>query len=432
MVISDAVVSFLATSQHLSSGLTFFHVRDEPPDMQAFSTMMNQLSETFSNLFRANLTDSCSDQLLPTSDFHEALQRERARIDRRGGNLCVVTFSKQEFLGKGISLEHIGQVLLDRLRLTDFAGWLNKQTLAVGLPFTKSDNAWQIAQHISNSLGLDTSDLACQVSRYPFDKAEHEVPAGVTLEHQTKPVHNAGPLFLRSMPWWKRSLDMLGAGIGLIALAPLMLTLAAVVRFSSPGPILFRQERGGQGGKPFTMLKFRSMVLDAEEQKQHLMDQNEQDGPAFKITHDPRVTKVGKWLRGTSMDELPQLWNVLKGDMSLVGPRPLPLVECQACSPWHKKRLDVTPGITCFWQCMSGKRVSFDDWMRLDIRYVRERSPMLDLSLICKTVFAVVTHKALKHYGEEPKMEINRRTENRPMRQEVIQASSQSSVGDAA
>ncbi len=150
--------------------------------------------------------------------------------------------------------------------------------------------------------------------------------------------------------------------------------IAAAIKFTSPGPVFFRQSRSGRGGRPFFMYKFRSMVVDAEESKSELLTLNEQDGPAFKLTSDPRVTRLGQFLRDTSLDELPQLINVFKGDMSLVGPRPLPCEETAGCLDWQRRRLDVTPGLTCIWQVRGRSRVTFNEWVRMDLQYVRRQS----------------------------------------------------------
>jgi lipopolysaccharide/colanic/teichoic acid biosynthesis glycosyltransferase len=197
------------------------------------------------------------------------------------------------------------------------------------------------------------------------------------------------------MPAWKRALDVVGALAGLVLLAPLMAGIALAVRLTSPGPVLFRQRRSGRGGKPFVMYKFRTMVADAEDRKARLLALNEQDGPAFKIRDDPRVTPLGRFLRQTSLDELPQLWNVLRGDMSLVGPRPLPCDESEACAGWQRRRLDVTPGLTCIWQVRGRNRVSFADWARMDVRYIRTQSLVQDLKLLVLTLPALLLRRGV-------------------------------------
>jgi lipopolysaccharide/colanic/teichoic acid biosynthesis glycosyltransferase len=159
---------------------------------------------------------------------------------------------------------------------------------------------------------------------------------------------------------------------------------------TSPGPLFFRQQRDGLAGQRFTMHKFRTMCADAEAQKSKLRRHSEQDGPAFKMINDPRLTRVGRFLRRTSIDELPQLWNVLKGEMSLVGPRPLPCDESNSCEDWQKRRLDVTPGLTCIWQVKGRSRVSFADWIRMDVEYIKSRSLWQDFKLLVRTILAVL------------------------------------------
>jgi lipopolysaccharide/colanic/teichoic acid biosynthesis glycosyltransferase len=200
-------------------------------------------------------------------------------------------------------------------------------------------------------------------------------------------------LFVRRLPFWKRLMDVAGASLGLLLLAPLFAVAAIAIKATSPGPVLFRQRRSGLGGRQFVMLKFRSMVADAEARKSQLTALNEQDGPAFKIKDDPRITRFGRLLRRTSIDELPQLWNVLRGEMSLVGPRPLPCDESAACRGWLRQRLDVTPGLTCIWQVQGRSRVSFADWARMDVQYIRSHSFSADMKLLLRTVPAVVSRK---------------------------------------
>ena len=200
-------------------------------------------------------------------------------------------------------------------------------------------------------------------------------------------------VLLCPLPRWKRAIDVVGAGAGLVALAPLLLGVAAAVKITSPGPILFRQSRDGLGGRQFQINKFRTMVANAEALKADLRADSEQDGPAFKMERDPRVTPIGRWLRRTCVDELPQLYNVLVGDMSLVGPRPLDSKEMAHTSWWERRRLLVTPGLTCIWQVDGKSKVSFSEWMRMDIRYMRDRTVAGDLGLIFRTAWNVALHR---------------------------------------
>jgi exopolysaccharide biosynthesis polyprenyl glycosylphosphotransferase len=190
----------------------------------------------------------------------------------------------------------------------------------------------------------------------------------------------------------KELFDRVTATILLILISPLLLLIAILIKISSPGPALFRQERSGLFGQPFVMYKFRSMSTDAEQKLDELKNYNEMSGPVFKVSQDPRITPIGRWLRRTSMDELPQLINVVRGEMSLVGPRPLPTYETLAISQnEQRRRLSVKPGITCLWQIRGRNRVSdFHEWVRLDLEYIDNWSLYLDFKILLKTIPVVL------------------------------------------
>ncbi len=190
----------------------------------------------------------------------------------------------------------------------------------------------------------------------------------------------------------KRAIDLTGAIVGLLCFSWLFVLVAALVKLTSPGPILFRQQRGGRHGRPFTMLKFRSMTTDAEMRQAEFKAFNQMSGPVFKIDSDPRVTRIGKILRRTSIDELPQLINVLRGDMSLVGPRPLPLYEVEKFETTaQRRRLSVPPGLTCLWQISGRNEIkNFQDWVKLDLKYIDNWSLWLDIKILLKTVPVVL------------------------------------------
>lgn len=211
-------------------------------------------------------------------------------------------------------------------------------------------------------------------------------------------------LVFRSAPeasWqgiFKQVLDLMVAFVLMVALLPVLAFVALAIRITSPGPVLFRQKRCGLNGRPFTMLKFRSMVSDAEQRKQELAALNEMGGPVFKVTNDPRVTPIGRWLRKYSIDEFPQLFNVLRGEMSLVGPRPLPVDEVSRFDdPAHRRRLSVKPGLTCLWQVSGRNNVrDFRDWVRLDLEYIDNWSFWLDLKILWRTIPVVLTGSGAK------------------------------------
>jgi len=189
----------------------------------------------------------------------------------------------------------------------------------------------------------------------------------------------------------KRVTDLIASALALIVLAPVHAIVAVLVRATSPGPVFFRQTRVGLNGRTFTLYKFRSMYVDAEARRDQLAGRNEMSGPVFKIKDDPRVTPVGKWIRRFSIDELPQFWNVLRGDMSLVGPRPPIPEEVKKYERWQRRRLSMKPGITCLWQVSGRNGIDFEDWMKLDLAYIDAWSLRLDVQILLRTVPVVLT-----------------------------------------
>jgi len=192
---------------------------------------------------------------------------------------------------------------------------------------------------------------------------------------------------------YKKLLDIVLSFSMLVVLFPLLIIVAILIRLDSKGPIIFGQKRIGKDGKEFTLYKFRSMIHGAEELKESLRYLDETTGPVFKIKDDPRITKIGRFIRKYSIDELPQLFNVLKRDMSLVGPRPLPVEEAEQYTPYQRRRLSVVPGLTCLWQISGRNELSFYEWIELDIYYIKHRSFLLDLKIIMRTIPVVVTGK---------------------------------------
>ena len=188
----------------------------------------------------------------------------------------------------------------------------------------------------------------------------------------------------------KRAMDLVLSGAVLVFLSPLFLILAILIKTDSPGPVFFKQVRCGKNGRRFHVYKFRSMVVDAEAKLEELRDKNEMTGPVFKMTKDPRLTRVGSILRRTSLDEFPQFWNVFRGDMSLVGPRPPIPKEVEQYEPWQRRRLSMKPGITCIWQVSGRNEIAFEDWMKLDLQYIDRWSLWLDIKILLQTVSAVL------------------------------------------
>ena len=204
---------------------------------------------------------------------------------------------------------------------------------------------------------------------------------------------------MRSPSWenkfWaicKRTLDVIVSALLLVLLSPIFLLLSWLVKLTSPGPVLYEWKVVGENGRPFSSHKFRSMVVEADQLKDSLLAKNEMTGPVFKLSHDPRITTVGAWMRRYSLDELPQLYSVLIGDMSLVGPRPPLQSEYKHFTEYQKQKLSVKPGITCLWQISGRNNIrDFDEWVSLDLEYIQNWSLWLDVSILAKTFFAVVS-----------------------------------------
>lgn len=333
----------------------------------------------------------------PASRFREIVDRERKRTERTSGtfSLLELTLGRDEV--RTAQVAGLARIFSQRLRATDVAGFLDNQRIGVVLSGTGEERAWEVAEDILEKCTPFRAPK-CAVYVYPtrpwsgdnqFNDTSDETRTG---DRQGQSVEAL--MFVKPLPLWKRAIDMIGASSALFFLWPLFAVVAIIIKRTSKGPVFFLQKREGLGGKIFTLYKFRTMVVDAEEQKAALRKQSEQDGPAFKMKHDPRITSCGRYLRKTCIDELPQLLNVLKGDMSLVGPRPLPVDESQQCTTWQRRRLEVTPGLTCFWQVDGKSRVPFVEWMRMDIRYIKARNIYQDVKLVVRTAIAVVLHRA--------------------------------------
>ena len=357
-----------------------------------------------------------SESVFSEQKFQFELEKERARVERR-----IETSQFSLVLLTIPSVDVVTQILVGdlyrRLRITDCIGWCERR-LAVLLPETGRPGAERVADNLQEIAARYELDFDPQVLVYPdddllavtsfelSDKSPHpdswndddmdQGPGERELEPASA-IRDEGGFseFKTSLPTplWKRLIDVFGASAGLICLTPLFAVAGMAVWFSSPGPVFFRQLREGKDGKKFHIYKFRTMCNNAEALKKSLRHRSEQDGPAFKLEQDPRLTTVGKYLRRSCIDELPQLINVLKGDMSLVGPRPLPIDESAECEVWQRRRLMVLPGITCVWQVRGNRNIKFADWMRMDMEYLEKRSLWFDLRLIAETVLAVVLHR---------------------------------------
>jgi lipopolysaccharide/colanic/teichoic acid biosynthesis glycosyltransferase len=334
--------------------------------------------------------------LLSDGDFRFAADCERMRVDRNGSVLSLLLIRLARQKSSSSDVAYLARVLEGRLRMTDTPGLLDDGRIGVLLPDTQADGAWKVATDISEIYPPGPERPECNVLVYPPHPRILE-PVAEEPERQGAAQLESSEFFLaKAIPIWKRFIDIVGASLGLVLSAPVVLAAVAAIKISSPGPAFFVQEREGRGGRKFNIWKLRTMCVDAEEQKDELRPLSQQDGPAFKMHCDPSTTRLGRFLRWSSIDEMPQFWNVLKGDMSLVGPRPLPTAESQACEPWQRRRLDVTPGITCTWQVSGRGKVRFDDWVRMDLRYAENPSLWSDMKLLFITIPSLIFQRGMR------------------------------------
>ena len=307
---------------------------------------------------------------------------ERDRFLESVGNMRGIDLEAVGFVG-----EHDGEnANLARLgAIDDLAGVLARHSIdevAVCLPLAD----WS---------SLDAVASVCEEQgvpmRIPVPAATHALGRGTVEYFDGIPLLSLanGPEQTLALVV-KRMIDIVASMILLVLVSPIWLVAVLAMLLAQGRPVFFTQIRGGKRGRPFRILKFRTMELDAEERKTDLADRNERTGPAFKVTDDPRVTRLGRWLRKTSIDESPQLLNVLKGEMSLVGPRPQPLEEVQAYDFWHRRRLSMKPGITGLWQVTARHDPSFDTWVDLDLQYIDQWSPWMDFIILLKTPLATI------------------------------------------
>jgi lipopolysaccharide/colanic/teichoic acid biosynthesis glycosyltransferase len=337
--------------------------------------------------------------------FHAILTKEKARVARNRHVFSLVSFEVGPLNNCTHTIKFFIDQLQQQIRTTDEIGWLDNSTIGVLLFNALSEEVSRFIEKIQRIYPPNRC-YKYSIYTYPEGKTHHSAEEGIlgACHHLPASASSQGhqkatgkplaislqPIFFNKMSMGKRLTDIVLSIFALIALFPLLLLIAIAVKCTSRGPVFFRQKRAGLGGVPFTFLKFRTMQIDAEKKKAELLQFNERSGPVFKMENDPRVTKLGRFLRRLSLDELPQFLNVLKGDMSLVGPRPPTMDEVEKYESWHNYRLEVKPGITCVWQVYARHEKSFENWVRLDIKYKREQSFLLDMKLLLMTIPAVL------------------------------------------
>ncbi len=325
-------------------------------------------------------------------ELRELIVYERARADRTGEKLSVVLCGMNGQSGSRRFVNRAIHSLSRSIRNTDHLGWYGRKCLAVVLPLTGYEGAKKFAQSLAEAPANGgenvTGHLEFSIHSYPDKWFESQSDSG------SRPGGRDATLyFTRPVPRWKRALDIFGSAAGLIALSPLFALLAAYIRVVSPGPVIFRQKRVGLARREFTFFKFRTMHYRNEEEvhSHHAKDFIFFDKPMTKLDGiDPRIIKGGRILRKLAIDELPQLWNILKGDMSLVGPRPCIPYEADEYLQWHTDRFSILPGLTGLWQVSGKNKLTFQRMIRLDIEYSRRMSLLFDLWIILRTIPTVI------------------------------------------
>ena len=370
--------------------------------------------------------------VLSKPELIRVFEAERVRTERTGSVFSLVVFtmgSKSEAdLSKAVG------AIEKTVRLYDAIGSIGEQGLGVILPECIPKDALVFSDRVIERFGDLELGASVKVYSYPLDWLDEDdddeaqqvssdprtiLPKGkphlkrpantgsegsalrsVKAEANSQlrdlmretPCEDLEPHFMVPLPAWRRAMDLMVSIPLLIILSLTLLPLLALlIKMDSKGNVLFKQPRVGQGGRHFTFFKFRSMYKDAEERRAALSSRNEQSGPVFKIKNDPRITRVGRWIRKLSIDELPKLWHVACGDMTLIGPRPPLPDEVANYEPWQRRRLDFVGGLTCLWQIEGRSNIGFEEWVRLDIKYIRNRTWLLDLLILLRTPKAVLS-----------------------------------------
>jgi lipopolysaccharide/colanic/teichoic acid biosynthesis glycosyltransferase len=384
-----------------------------PMDLAAAEVTTKKKLEVRPHVSVPNMGNTPSRVLLNEDVFASMLYLERRRAERARNRFVLILVDVKHSLEGGQkdrTVVALSNALAEGTRETDIIGWYLENNL-MGVIGTELGNATnqlvkerflaKLRNVFETSLATEkSSTLSVSFHFYPEDsqKDENDLSANIALYPEMQKREKSKRVSLAM----KRLIDIVGSGLALICGAPILAAIAVAIKVSSKGPILFRQERLGQYGKPFTVLKFRSMYTDCDVKihQQYVQqfiagqvegDSNNNSKPVFKIQKDSRITPVGRILRKTSLDELPQFWNVLCGEMSLVGPRPPIAYEFRAYEVWHRRRvLEIKPGITGLWQVEGRSRTRFDDMVRLDLKYARGWSVWLDLKILAQTPAAVI------------------------------------------
>lgn len=328
--------------------------------------------------------------------FYSILLRERAMTLRCGHYFSLIEITLPEPIPRTASASRISNLLSQRLRETDIAGWINRTALGIILPATRPEDAETIANQLAPAFASLGANIRYSVHVCPPRPADDTHPATDGLSVPAPLPDRVTAILFAPIPRWKRGLDIALAGLLLIGLSPVLLLIALGIEIVSPGPLLFFQTRIGHLGIPFNCCKFRSMRVGADQRvhQQHVTGLLSHGAPLTKLDNtagDKRLIPFGKLLRASGLDELPQLINVLRGEMSLIGPRPCVPYEYAEFSAWHHDRCTALPGITGLWQVNGKNRTTFEEMMRLDVQYSRCPTLKRDLSILFRTPLVPVS-----------------------------------------
>ncbi len=317
------------------------------------------------------------------TEFKELVLYETVRANRTHDDLSLVLCDVSHFNGDKYKAGGLIHQVVRSVRSTDHVGWHGRDEIGVLLPMTGRDGAHAFVRNLAESYGADIDSISIQA--YPESWIENQ-RTSATADAEPSPTQ--GSTFARRVPVWKRALDIFGASVGLLILLPLLVLIALYIKIVSPGPVLYKSKRVGLARREFTFLKFRTMHVNNDQQvhSHHAKDFIQFDKPMTKLDgEDPRIIKGGRILRKVAVDELPQLINIIKGDMSLVGPRPCIPYEANEYQQWHAHRFSLLPGLTGLWQVSGKNKLTFQEMIRLDIAYENRMSLFFDLWIILRT-----------------------------------------------
>ncbi len=341
-----------------------------------------------------------------SATFGTLIRREKLRADRDGDGFSLVVIDLDRLEIVSSDRRAFAHVLLSNLRSIDTVGWLDERRIGVVLPSTSDEGACQLVDRIIGERGFTPHCLPYEIYAYPCQElplGSGESAAFVGGEGGAPAATSLPEVFCIAMPFWKRALDIIGSGMALLLVSPLLLAVAGYIKIVSPGPALFKQLRVGYRGKLFTFIKFRTMHPGNHEElhKKHIVARLRFNEPLEKLDDkgDPRIIRGGRALRRACVDELPQLFNVLRGEMSLVGPRPCLPYEAAELLRWHGQRFDVVPGMTGLWQISGKNKLCLLEMIRLDISYATNMSFWLDLKILFLTfpeILRMVTESIIR------------------------------------